>query len=82
MSVTPPPLPTPERTPAWRAACFAYREKRRAGATDHAAWLAAVTALQAVWPLPAKEAGQEATNAISYASSNHTKWFWDGVGPG
>jgi hypothetical protein len=38
-----------------------------------------VAALQAVWPLPAKEAGLEATNAISYASSNHTKWFWDGV---
>ena len=77
------PTPTPERRPAWRAACLAYREKRRAGATDHEAWLAAVAALQAVWPIPAKEAGQEATNAISYASSNHREWFWDGVdGPG
>jgi hypothetical protein len=75
-----PPVPTPERKPAWRAACLAYREQRRAGATDHAAWLAGVAALQAVWPIPAKEAGQEATNAIAYASSNHREWFWDGVG--
>ena len=35
-----------------------------------------MAALQAVWPIPAKEAGQEATNAISYASSNHKEWFW------
>jgi hypothetical protein len=73
------PVPTPERKPAWRAACLAYREQRRAGATDHAAWLAAGAALQAVWPLPTKETGLEATNAISDASSNHSKWFWDGV---
>jgi hypothetical protein len=73
------PVPTPERKPAWRAACLAYREQRRACAIDHAALLAAMAALQAVWPLRAKEAGQEATNAIAYASSNHTKWFWDGV---
>ena len=74
------PTPTPERRPAWRAACLAYREQRRAGAGDHEAYLAAVAALQAVWPLPAKEAGLEATNAIAYASTNHAKWFWDGVG--
>ena len=73
------PVPTPERKPAWRAACLAYREQRRASATDHAAWLAAVAALQAVWPLPAKEAGLEATNVIAYASSNHSKWFWGEV---
>ena len=29
------PIPTPERKPAWRATCLAYREKRRAGAMDH-----------------------------------------------
>ena len=75
-----PPTPTPERTPAWRVACLAYREQRRAGASDLAAWRAAVAALQAVWPLSDKEAGLEATNAIAYASSNHTAWFWDGVG--
>ena len=61
---------------------MAYREQRRAGATDHAAWLAAVAALQAVRPIPAKEAGQEATNAIAYASSNHTKWLVGDFVPG
>jgi hypothetical protein len=75
------PVPTPERKPAWRAACLAYREKRRAGARDHEAHLAAVAALQAVWPgLTQKEASAEAVNAVAYASSNHTKWFWSGIG--
>jgi hypothetical protein len=75
------PVRTPERKPAWRAACLAYREKRRAGAWEHDAHLAAVAALQAVWPgLTPKEASAEATNAIAYASSNHTKWFWSRVG--
>ena len=73
-------LPTPERLPAWRAACLTYREQRRAGAGDLVAWRAAVAALQAVWPLPEREAGQEATNAIAYAADQHTKWFWSGVG--
>ena len=73
-------LPTPERLPAWRAACLTYREQRRAGAGDLVAWRAAVAALQAVWPLPDREARQEATNAIAYAADQHTKWFWSGVG--
>jgi hypothetical protein len=38
-----------------------------------------VAALQAIWPLAEKEAGQEATNAIAYASTSHARWFWDGV---
>ena len=79
-TLTPAALPTSERTPAWRAACLAYREQRRAGAGDLIAWRAAVVALQAVWPLSDREAGQEATNAIAYAASHHTKWFWSGVG--
>jgi hypothetical protein len=80
MTITPQARPTPERTPAWRAACLAYREARRAGVWEHAAWLAAVAALQAVWPLPDKEAGLEATHAIAYAASHHAEWFWRGVG--
>jgi hypothetical protein len=79
-TVTPQARPTPERTPAWRAACLAYRETRRTGQREHAAWLAAVAALQAVWPLPDKEAGQEATNAIAYAASQHPEWLWNRVG--
>jgi hypothetical protein len=39
-----------------------------------------VKALQAVWPLPDKEAGLEATQAIAYASKHHSAWFWRGVG--
>jgi hypothetical protein len=73
------PVPTPDRKPAWRAAAVAYREQRRAGATHHASWLAAVEALQAVWPLPIEDAKRETTHAIAYASMHHTKWFWNGV---
>ena len=72
-------LPTPERKPAWRAACVAYREKRRAGAFDHEAHCAAVAALQAVWPLPWKEASAEVSNAVHFASVYHKEWLWDGV---
>jgi hypothetical protein len=75
-----PPLPTPERAPGWRAACLAYREKRRAGKTDLEASRAAVAALQAACPLPDKKAAQEAQNAIAYASVNDQEWFWSGVG--
>ena len=75
------PTPTPDRKPAWRAACLAYREKRCAGAMHHEAHLAAVAALQAVWPgLTWKEASAEAVNAVAYASSYHREWFWSGVG--
>jgi hypothetical protein len=75
------PTPSPDRKPAWRAACLAYREKRRTGAMDHEAHLAAVAALQAVWPgLTWKEASAEAVNAVAYASTYHTEWFWSGVG--
>ena len=71
------PVPTPERKPAWRAACLAYREKRRARALDHEAHLAAVAALQGTWPgLTQREASAEAVNAIAYASTYHTEWFW------
>ena len=72
-------LPTQERLPAWRAACLAYREQRRAGAGDLVAWRAAVAALQAVWPLPWKEASAEVTNAVHFASVYHKEWLWDGV---
>jgi hypothetical protein len=41
--------------------------------------LAARAALQAVWPLPDKEAGAETVNAIAFASAYDTAWFWSGV---
>jgi hypothetical protein len=72
-------MPETTRKPAWRAAALAYREQRRTGASDHASWLAAVEALRAVWPLPLEDARREMTHAIAYATSQHGKWFWDGV---
>jgi len=80
MTTTPPPLPTDDRKPAWRAACLAYREARRAGIGDLESSRVAVAAMQAVWALSDKEAEIEARDAIAYASNNHTKWFWSGVG--
>jgi hypothetical protein len=44
-------------------------------------WLAGVEALQAVWPLPEREARLETTMAIAYASACHAEWLWDGVSP-
>ena len=76
----PPPKPTPERLPAWRAAALAYRAKRQAGFYDDEAHRAAVAALQAVWPLPWKEASHEAIRAVCYAAREHREWFWRGVG--
>jgi hypothetical protein len=46
MSVKRPPIPTYDRKPAWRRACLAYREMRRAGRSDHEAHLAAVAAVR------------------------------------
>jgi hypothetical protein len=40
--------------------------------------LAAVEALQAVWPLPERKARLE-TMAIACASASHASWLWDGV---
>jgi hypothetical protein len=75
------PTPTEDRKPAWRAACLAYRERRRAGSLDLEAYRAACAALREVSPeLTIKEASAEATNAISFASTYHGQWFWAGVG--
>ena len=73
------PVPTPDRKPAWRAAAITYRDQRRAGASHYPASRAEVEALQAAWPLPIEEARRGATHAIAYASTHHTKWFWEGV---
>ena len=76
-----PSCPTPERRPAWRAAVLAYRQARREGASDHAAFVAAVAKLREEWPeLSVKQASDEVVAAIAYASTHHTAWFWDSVG--
>ena len=72
--------PPPDRDPAWNAACFAYREKRRAGCRDLEAHDAPLAALRAVWPLPAREAHLEVARAIYYASVEHGERFWRGWG--
>jgi hypothetical protein len=59
---------------------LAYRDKRRAGASDQEAHEAAVAAVQSVLPLSWKEASDEAVNAIAYASREHAVWFWRGIG--
>jgi hypothetical protein len=79
MTIERPPIPTDERRPAWRAACVAYREKRRAGASDQEAHEAAVAAVQEVLSLTWKEASAEAVNAIAYATRYHSEWFWQGA---
>ena len=62
-----------------RAACLAYREKRRVGASDQEAHEAAVAAVQTVMPLPWKEASAEVVNAVAYATRYHSEWFWQGA---
>jgi hypothetical protein len=79
MTVERPPIPADEGKPASRLACLAYRERRRAGASDHEAHEAAVAAVQDVLPLPWKEASAEAVNAVAYATRNHPEWFWRGA---
>ena len=79
MTVERPPMPTEERKPAWRAACLAYRAKRRAGARDQEAHEAATAALRKVWPLAWTEASAEAVNAVAYATRYHSEWFWRGA---
>jgi hypothetical protein len=59
--------------PAWRAACLAYREKRRADASERSRPAGSVAAAVQ------GKAGQETTNAIAYASRHHSEWFWRGV---
>ena len=70
--------PTPERKPAWRAACVAYRERRRPGDLHHEAHRAAMEALQAVWSLEGSE--RQVKLAVHFASVDHKKWLWKGVG--
>jgi len=51
----------------------AFREMRRAGASDQE------SAVQAMLPLSWKEASAEAVNAVAYATRYHWEWFWRGA---
>jgi len=69
-------MPTEERRPAWRRACLAYREMRRAGRSHQEVHEAAVMAvLEALPGLPWKVASAEPVNAIAYATRYHSEWF-------
>lgn len=74
-------LPAEDLKPACRAACIAYREVRRTGQLDHAAWVAARAAVQVLQPeMDEDVAGRTASAAINYASVYHPKWLWHRVG--
>src|SRR5262245_21981850 len=79
MAVERPPTLNKKREPAWRRACLAYRAWRKAGASDQEAHEAAVAAVQAVLPLPWKDASVEAADAVAYATRHHPEWFWRGA---
>ena len=72
-------IPTDESRPGWRRACLAYRQMRRAGASDQQAHEAAVATVQSMWPVPFREASIEAINAVAYATRYHSEWVWQGL---
>jgi hypothetical protein len=74
-------LPAGDLRPAWRAACVAYREVRCTGARDEPAWNAARAAVLQEFPtLSERAAGEQASDAICYASVYYPQWFWGGLG--
>jgi hypothetical protein len=73
-------LPREEIRPAWRAAVLAYRREMRETRNDLPAWRAALAAFREVLPeMPDEQARRETSQAIAFAASNHTRWFWGGV---
>ena len=75
--------PDPIMREAWRAACVAYRSARQRGDKHDPAWQSAFEAFRSTAPdLDERDASNQVTRAISYAASEHTAWFWRGVGQG
>lgn len=73
-------LPREDLRQGWRAAVLAYRRELRTTRHDYPAWWAALAAFREVLPdMPEAQAKQETTQAIAYAASHHTSWFWAGV---
>ena len=71
----------PEMKDGWRAACIAYRRVRQTGGGDLPAYLSALEAIRTKVPeLSPREAAEQTRTAIYFASSEHPKWFWNGVG--
>jgi hypothetical protein len=65
--------------PAWRAAAVAYRAARRERRSHDEAHHTAEMAIRAHPGMNQKEALDEAIRAVSFASTYHTAWFWNGV---
>jgi hypothetical protein len=64
-----------------RAVALAYRSVRQQGELDHPAWLAARAEVMRLRPkMTEHEAGKRACSIISWAATEHTAWFWKGVG--
>ena len=71
----------PEMKDGWRVACIAYRGVRQKGGADLPAYVGALAALRMRLPeLSPREAAEQTRTAIYFASSEHPKWFWNGVG--
>jgi hypothetical protein len=63
--------------PTWVAACLAYRAVRQTGAEDQPAWEAARTTVLREFPtMSVRAAGEQASDAIGYASVHYRTWFW------
>ena len=76
-------MPSPIQTvpqdmpPTWHAACLAYCAVRRTGAGDELAWEAARAAVLQEFPtMSVRTAGEQASDAIGYASVHYRTWFW------
>lgn len=70
-------LPGHDMPPTWLAACLAYRAVRQTGAGDQTAWEAArATVLQQFPTISVRTAGEQASDALGYASVHHSEWFW------
>jgi hypothetical protein len=79
------PIPpsTSEIAAGRRAACIAYRRVHRTGQLHGPAFREALLALRAVRPeLMERQAAEQTTDAIYYASYAHPVWLWRRVGEG
>jgi hypothetical protein len=66
--------------PTWVEACIAYRAVRETGGLDKPAWEAARSAVLRAFPtLSLRGAGEQASDALGYASVHHRQWLWEGT---
>lgn len=74
-------LPNHDMPPTWLAACLAYRAVRQMGAADEPAWEAARAVVLKEFPtMSVRAAGEQASDALGYASVHHRAWLWHPLG--